>query len=195
MEESTKITVEKYQAKLAALDAQSRKIKIAINGLYELEDEEVPYPDVDNASQDATARPMTIRPDQFFGRPLATVVREILGVRSQRQLGAIALDELFALMLSGGFDFEGKDETTKKRTLAITLAKNPAFVRVPSSGHIGLAEWYPNAKKKPAATSTSPNVAPEVDGDEQEIGTAQVQENHKARLEQLAAEEAAGRGE
>jgi len=138
---------------------------------------------------------MTIRPDQFFGRPLATVVREILGVRSQRQLGAIALDELFATMLSGGFDFEGKDDITKKRTLAITVAKNPAFVRVPSSGHIGLAEWYPNAKKKPAPTSTSLNVVPEVDGDASEIGDAQVQANHQTRLDQLAAEQAAEKGE
>jgi hypothetical protein len=195
MEESTKITVEKYQAKLAALDAQARKIKTAINGLYELEGEEIPYPDAENASAEASNRPMTIRPDQFFGRPLATVVREILGVRSQRQLGAIALDELFAIMLSGGFDFEGKDDSTKKRTLAITVAKNPAFVRVPSSGHIGLAEWYPNAKKKPAATSTSPNVVPEVDGEAAEIGTSQVEENRQTRLDQLAAEQAAEKGE
>jgi len=195
MDESTKVTVDKYEAKLAVLDAQSRKIKTAINGLYELEGEPIPYPDAENAASETVSRSVTIRPDQFFGRPLATVVREILGVRSQRQQGAIALDELFATMLSGGFDFEGKDDATKKRTLAITVAKNPAFVRVPSSGHIGLAEWYPNAKKKPAATSTSQNVVPEVDGDEQEIGTAQVQENHQARLHELAAQEAAEKGE
>lgn len=187
MDESTKTTVDKYQAKLVALDAQARKIKIAINGLYELEGEEPLYPNIDGEEQSSVNRPQTIRPDQFFGRPLATVVREILNARSQRQQGAIPMDELYALMTSGGFDFEGKDDVAKKRTLAITIGKNPAFVRVPSSGHVGLGEWYPNAKKKPAPAASGPAD----DGDPSEIGSAQVEENRADREQQSAAEEAA----
>jgi len=145
MDDSTKATIEKYQAKLAVLDTQSRKIKIAINGLYELESEEPPYKDIEE-TQGSSSRPLTIRPDQFYGRPLATVVREILNARNQREQGAISLEDLFEIMTQGGFDFEGKDEMNKRRTLAITIGKNPAFVRVPNSGHVGLSEWYPNAK-------------------------------------------------
>ncbi len=119
MDESTKVTVDKYQAKLAVLDAQTRKIKTAINGLYELEDEVPPYPDVDQDASVAAARSLTIRADQFFGRPLATVVQEILTPRAQNQQGAMPLDELFAVMTKGGFDFEGKDETANMGTVAI----------------------------------------------------------------------------
>lgn len=187
MDESTKATVEKYQAKLLAIEAQARKIKIAINGLFELEGEEPLYKDIDSNEQSSNPRPLTIRPDQFFGRPLATVVREILNARSERQQGAIPMDELYALMTSGGFDFEGKDDVAKKRTLAITIGKNPAFIRVPSSGHVGLGEWYPNAKKKPSPSASS--VA--TDGDPAEIGDVQVAENRAERDAQFAAEEAA----
>jgi hypothetical protein len=146
MDDSTKVTVDKFRAKLAGLEAQCKKIKVAINGIYELEGETIPYPEVDSEAENA-ASPQTIRPDQFFGRPLATVVREILNSRSERQLGAISLEDLFAVMLQGGFQFEGKDEATKRRALAITVGKNPAFVRLPNSGHIGLADWYPSAKR------------------------------------------------
>src|SRR6266436_3567472 len=88
-----------------------------------------------------------VRSDQFFGRPMATVVREILERRTQK-LGAIPLNDLFELMKAGGFQFENKDEAIAKRSVTITIGKNPAFVRVPNSGHIGLAECYPGAKEK-----------------------------------------------
>jgi hypothetical protein len=48
----------------------------------------------------------------------------------------------------GGYAFDNKDEAIAKRNAAITLSKNPAFMKVPGSGNIGLAEWYPNAKRK-----------------------------------------------
>lgn len=154
MDESTKATIGKYQAKLAALDEQSRKIKTAINGLCELEGEPPMYSDADLDGESAVALTI-IRPDQFFGRPLATVVREILAARAQRNMGAISLDDLYTTMSQGGFAFEGKDEALKKRTLAITLGKNPAFARVPNTGHVGLSEWYPNAKRKPSQNGTN----------------------------------------
>ncbi len=133
--------------------------------VHELEDEVPPYPDVDQDASVAAARSLTIRADQFFGRPLATVVREILTPRAQNQQGAMPLDELFAVMTKGGFDLEGKDETAKKRTLAITIGKNPAFLRVPNSGDVGLADWYPNVKKerKPSSPGDTPEV-PATDG-------------------------------
>jgi hypothetical protein len=146
MDESTKTTIEKYQAKMELLEAQVRKIKISINSLCELENEPPIY-DVGDETSGPFAKPQAIRSDQYFGRPIATVVKEILTARFERQLGAISLDDLFSLMLQGGFDFEGKDESSKKRSLAITVGKNPAFIRVPSSNHIGLSEWYPGAKR------------------------------------------------
>src|SRR5439155_5537146 len=95
------------------------------------------------------AKPLAaFRSDQFFGRPMATAAREILEQRGVRNFGAISLDELYDTMKAGGFDFENKNDQIAKRNLAITLAKNPAFTRVPANGFIGLTQWYPNVKKK-----------------------------------------------
>lgn len=158
MDESTKATIAKFQAKLDGIEAQGRKIKIAINGLCDLEGEPPMYPDADSdgpsVGPGASSFPIQ-RSDQFFGRPMATVAREILAWRATKQLGAMSLDDLFSAMVQGGFDFEGKDESTKKRGLASNLGKNPVFARVPSSGHIGLAEWYPNAREKRSKLDTS----------------------------------------
>jgi hypothetical protein len=79
---------------------------------------------------------------------LTNAAREILEQRATRNLGAISLDELFNTMKAGGFAFDNNNEQIAKRNLAITLAKNPGFTRVPANGFIGLTQWYPNVKKK-----------------------------------------------
>ncbi len=155
MDLNTKTTIEKLQAKLAELDGQTRKFKIAINGLYTLEGEPVPYPDIEGERPGLNGTSKTIRPDQFYGRPMATVAREILEERKKWGEGAIAPRDLFETMEKGGFEFEGKDDASKLKSLTITLAKNPAFAKVPNSGHIGLADWYPNSKKEKRTASAS----------------------------------------
>ena len=69
------------------------------------------------------------------------------------------MDDLYAIMTQGGFALEGKDEVAKKRTLAITIGKNATFARVPNTGHVGLAEWYPNAKRKSSQNGTGASEA------------------------------------
>ena len=145
MDTAVQNTIDKIHAQIDILEDQITKKKEAINMLYELEGEAIMYPDVAN---DHSKAPLAFRSDQFFGRPMATAAREILEQRATRNLGAISLDELYDAMKAGGFDFENKNDQIAKRNLAITLAKNPAFMRVPANGFIGLTQWYPNVKKK-----------------------------------------------
>jgi hypothetical protein len=145
MDSTTASTIEKIQAQIDILEDQIHKKKEAINILYELEGEPIRYPDV---GEDRAKPLAAFRSDQFFGRPMATAAREILEQRGARNLGAISLDELYDAMKAGGYDFENKNDQIAKRNLAITLAKNPAFTRVPANGFIGLTQWYPNMKKK-----------------------------------------------
>lgn len=167
MDEAIKAVIQKYESQLAPileemapLVIKANKIKDRINGLYELEGESIPYPEASAAlapaavqsDQSSKTFPIT-RKDQFYGKPLATVVREILEWRGSRDMGAIPLDELFDLMKQGGYGFEGKDDSTKKRILASAIGKNTiAFARVPNTGDIGLAEWYGIKRKRPTAT-------------------------------------------
>lgn len=147
MDETTLATVRRFEERLAKVMADAAKIKHHINGLFELEGEPPKYPSDEIATGTAPpVRSSQIRADQFFGRPVATVVKEILIPRQDKE-GAILLDELFAILAKGGFELEGKDEQTKKRILASIIGRNPAFVKVPQSGAIGLADWYPTAKR------------------------------------------------
>lgn len=90
----------------------------------------------------------TLKRDQFYGKPLATAIREYLEMRGPSDkggLGAAAVNEIFSALTEGGFKFETKNEANAKRGLRIALSKNTVtFHRVGES--YGLLEWYPNAR-------------------------------------------------
>ena len=149
MDSTTQATIEKIRAQIGGLEEQILKHKQMVNALCVLENEPQMYPaeELQTNSSGNTG----FRSDQFFGKPMATAVKEILEQRGARNLGALSLDDLFDTMKAGGFQFDNNNEQIAKRNLAITLSKNPAFMRVPSNNNIGLAEWYPNVKKKRGA--------------------------------------------
>ncbi len=136
-------TIEILEEKLRELVAQEVKIKTTINCLCDVMGESVRYPDI---SDDIGRRIGAPRKDQYFGRPFATVTTEALEKRRAAGLGAATDDELYAELSAGGFEFKGKDQTTQKRIMAITLAKNAKFIRVGGDAW-GLTAWYPEAAK------------------------------------------------
>ena len=108
--------------------------------------------------------------DVFYGRPMATVVREFLEIRgpsNQGGLGAATVNEIYDAIVGGGFKFDTKDEANAKRSLRIALAKNTAtFHKVGGAGAdaYGLTEWYPNAKPPRVRTRSDDG-----DGEEAEV--------------------------
>jgi len=128
------------------LDQINAKKKL-INQLCAQAGADAMYPEVEGERKPVST--IAIRSDQYFGRPLATVVREILEPR-KGTLGAMPLDELFEQLKRGGYQFDNKNEMIAKRNVAITLGKNSTFMKVPNTGAWGLAEWYPGAKKNRA---------------------------------------------
>jgi hypothetical protein len=84
-----------------------------------------------------------VRPDQFYGKPLATSVQEYLERRHQ----ACPADEILKALEAGGFDFRALDwkESDRLRSFTITLSKNTkTFHRLPN-GTFGLLTWYDKA--------------------------------------------------
>jgi hypothetical protein len=110
-----------------------------------MEDEEPLYPDTTPVRHQSSSS-VAFRSDQFFGKSASAVVKEILVQRGARNLGAISLGELFKTMQAGGFVFANPKEQIAKRNLAISLAANRDFTRVPHTGHVGLTEWYRNVR-------------------------------------------------
>lgn len=144
MDDATRTVVERYQNKIAPLEAEINKYKRLVNELFKDCNEPPPYQIGDEIA--ATQPQGAVRPDQYYGRPIATIVKDILEARAKKNLGAISLNELFEAMKIGGYHFE-KDETNAKLSLSVTIAKNPAFAKLPT-GYIGLAQWYPEIKRK-----------------------------------------------
>ena len=127
--------VEALLDELKVLDNQRTELVRTVNMLYRrMGKPEIPLP-----GETPVAGSQTIRPDQFFGRPLATAVTELLDARRS----AMPLDEVVEALLAGGHQFRGEHP---KRSLAIAISKNRKFLTVPNTDAVGLREWYPTAK-------------------------------------------------
>jgi len=88
---------------------------------------------------------VSIKPGQFYHKPLATAVGTYLGMRgdpSKGGLGPATIDEIYVVLAEGGFEFDAKNDMTAKRSLAIALAKNSqTFEKLPT-GQFGMKAWY-----------------------------------------------------
>ena len=100
--------------------------------------------------------------DVFYGRPLATVIKEFLEMRGPSNrggLGAATVNEIYDALISGGFKFETKDENNAKRGLRIALAKNTAAFHKVGTGSgsdaYGLSEWYPSVRVRVSMRAAS----------------------------------------
>lgn len=138
------------EEKIQPIVDQIKEKKKLINQLCAHAGEPPAYPEAE-ADTNTVTKPTVVRADEYFGRPVATVVKEILAPRKGVQ-GAMALDELFDQMKAGGFAFDSKNDMLAKRGISITLGKNPAFIKVPTTGCWGLTEWYPNVRRGKGAT-------------------------------------------
>jgi hypothetical protein len=125
--------------------AQVTNTERAINLLNQTMGQEPMFP---NAGGELARPQLGVRKDQFYGKPLATAVTEILKPRGH----AVEPEKILEELKAGGFDFRvtgWKNEKQWLRGLSISLAKNPKFHRLPS-GAFGLAEFYPNVMSKKA---------------------------------------------
>lgn len=139
-------TIAHLQKKLRQEEDQVAQTKKTINSLCA----EAGQPPMFAETEASGGSVFAIRSDLFYGRPLATGIKEYLTLRKASNLGAASVREIYDALVRGGYKFETTNEDNARRTLQISLSKNQAFHRIPT-GAWGLREWYPNAKiEKPA---------------------------------------------
>ena len=138
---------------IAALEAERQKqlaqvegTESAINSLLALSGRPEKYKPRGPSSQAHTE----IQSDTFYGRPLATCVREYLGMRKAAGNGAASVADIHQALVAGGYEFNTKNDENAKRSLRISLTKNTIFHKLPN-GQYGMLAWYPNAKSSKAA--------------------------------------------
>lgn len=157
MSESLENAIEELQEKLQfALDEVFR-LKKTINTLCEINGKDALYADVEAESAHGSVGPS--RPDMYYGKQLATAVREYLDRAKQ----AADPEVILRAMEQGGFDFDALGWTDKNRlrNLSISLSKNTsAFRRLPN-GMFGLDAWYEDVvkRRKPRTRSAKPVAA------------------------------------
>lgn|SRR5262245_44799374 len=146
-------TINEIQDRIREQESQLLEKKRGVNALLAAYNRPPFYTDLELKPASASG---PIRRDQFYGQPLASVVREVLTRRRAADQGPASVNEIYEAMLEGGYRFEAKDEENAKRGLRISLAKNTATFHKLPTGHYGLTEWYPAAKEVKAKSVQEP---------------------------------------
>jgi hypothetical protein len=144
------------EQRLEAQEIQVIETKKTVNRLCEWADIPARYPDLDFSPSKPTCTGV-VRGDEYYEKPLAWVVRQILEARHGAGLGPATVDEIYAAMEDGSYQFEIPDRETAKRGLHISLAKNSSTFHKLPSGKFGMREWYPGVKEPKADESANGN--------------------------------------
>lgn len=144
MSEAVLQTIELVRAQVGALEQDLAEKKRMVNSLCKLINQPPFYSHVDEVTEQTAG----IRNDEFYGQPLASVVRSILVKRKAASSGAATVGEIYAAMCQGNFNFETDVAENAKRNLRISLTKNSTLFHKLPNGRYGLREWYPNLKER-----------------------------------------------
>jgi len=152
MSEPLEKAQEELQGKLQVALDEAFRLKKTINTLCEINGMDPLYSDIESESARGGVGP--IRPGIYYGKQLATAVREYLDRAKQ----AADPEVILRAMEQGGFDFDALGWTDKNRlrNLSISLSKNTsAFRRLPN-GMFGLEAWYEDVVKRRKPRVRSP---------------------------------------
>ncbi|MDI1311380.1 hypothetical protein [Prosthecobacter sp.] len=146
----TDAMIEKAMGKLRELLIPVTDTKKFINQLCAFDGREPMFPDSDLVTESVSSVPTAITRNVFYGRGLATCVKEFLKMREKKTPRESTLNEIIEALRQGGYDLSqhGRDTDGQKRGVAISLAKNNvAFHKLPNED-FGLTEWYSNIRSK-----------------------------------------------
>lgn len=143
MDNQTSAAIETFKARVRVKEEELNRLKKAVNDMCHAVDLPPAYSDVESSGSITLG---SIRSDHFYGQPLSTAIRVYLEMRKASSMGAATVAEIFAVLKSGGFKFETKDDEVAKISVRAVLRKNSSTFHKLPNGEYGLLAWYPNAK-------------------------------------------------
>src|SRR5688572_435868 len=93
--------INKLNDDIGLKEAELRELKRTVNRLCGYAGMPPQYADADEATNSRSVA--SIRPDQFYGQPLASAIRDYLEMRRASGLGAAKVREIFDALKQGGF--------------------------------------------------------------------------------------------
>ncbi len=131
------------QEQLAKDQRAVSETKKMINKLSVLAGQPAPYPDTDESEAISIG---AIRSDTFYGKKLATAMREYLDMRRAANLGPADTREIYEAVVKGGYKFDAANATNAMTGMRQLMTKNTnQFHKLPN-GAWGLTAWYENIK-------------------------------------------------
>lgn len=137
-------TIAEMQKTLTNQESEVLKTKEMINRLCEFAGKPPLYSDAELQPSSQTG---ITRSDQFYGKALASSVRDILDMRNVSGVGPATVREIFEALKEGGYHFETKNDKNAMRGLRVSLSKNVGTFHKLPNGEFGLLAWYPKAKQ------------------------------------------------
>jgi len=131
-------------------------LRTAVNALYAIKGEPPKYGDAiatDGSPAAGTRSNVTVRPDEFYGKPLATAVTAALTYLRDKNQAPASVDTIYELLMQGGFDFPTKSKEASIQSLSISIGKNSGTFAKVGNGLIGLRDWYPSTPRRTRARS------------------------------------------
>jgi len=151
--ENLKKAIEQKQTELEAL-------QITVNQLCKLDNKPPLYNVTSGYGKSEVPQEKDLKGDEYYGKPLATVITEILQKRKDNGMGPATMNEICDRMKKGGYIFDVKDPL---RAIGISMGKNQKFTKLPNEKW-GLTDWYPNVKEKKQILNNKEETIEVIDG-------------------------------
>jgi len=150
------------QEELVEQERTVLETKKLINNLCKRAGLEELYTNIENSDSGSSLG--NIGRDQFYGKALATAIREYLEMRKAARKGPATVNEIYQALVRGGYKFNAKNKVNAKRSLYISLGKNTTtFHRLPTSSGVaddevvfGLLSWYPEVRSVKSQSNNNP---------------------------------------
>jgi hypothetical protein len=157
-------TIEELKRKVIEREQGVIEAKKAVNSLCKLVGKEPEY-----SIAEPSEMPIgKLQGDEYYGKPLATVITKILESRKKQGAGPAKVKDIYDQMTVGSYKFDAKSDANAMRGIRISMSKNPKFHKLPN-GKWGLTEWYPSLKgAKETAGSKTEEIEIEEPADEKE---------------------------
>lgn len=137
-------TIADIEAKIAEHEQSITKLRSTVNDLCAIKGAPPKYElGSGPVSGGSSAKGgLTVKPDEYYGKPLATAVKAALNTMRFADRAPASIDSIYELLVQGGFDFPTKSKDANIQSLSISIGKNSdSFVKL-SSGLIACKDWY-----------------------------------------------------
>jgi len=145
-------TIADIESKISEHEREIIKYRSTVNSLCVMAGMEPKYDiSAEPLAGVASRGTLNVKPDQYYGKPLSTAVREVLNMLRAAERAPASVETIYDYLCEGGYHFDAKSRDAGIQSLSISIGKNSALFVKLKNGLIGVTDWYestPRARRK-----------------------------------------------